>query len=54
MDEMRNDALPQSESALLEKHRPQLRRGFRGAYVHGLDAKGRLIIPAQTAYRRVV
>ena len=46
MDEMRNDALPQAESALLEKHRPQLRRGFRGAYVHGLDAKGRMIVPA--------
>lgn len=46
MDEVRNDALHQSDSALLEKHRSQLRCGFRGAFVHGLDAKGRMIVPA--------
>ena len=46
MDEVRNDTLPQSDSALLEKHRSQLRSGFRGAFVHGLDAKGRLVIPS--------
>ena len=46
MDEVRNDTLPQSDSALLEKHRSQLRSGFRGAFVHGLDAKGRMIVPA--------
>ena len=35
-----------AQSALLDKYRHLLRRGFRGAYVHGLDTKGRMIVPA--------
>lgn len=46
MDETRLDALTPSESALLEKHSSQLRRDFHGTFIHGLDAKGRMIVPA--------
>jgi len=46
VEEERNEALTPAQSALLEKYRHLLHHGFRGAYVHGLDAKGRMIVPA--------
>lgn len=46
MADERMDSLSAEQRALLEKHRSRLQRGFRGVYVHGLDAKGRMIIPA--------
>lgn len=35
-----------AQSALLEKYSHLIKSGFRGAYVHGLDAKGRMIVPS--------
>lgn len=46
MDEARDQMLTPSEAALLEKHGTLLRRGFKGSFTHGLDAKGRMIVPA--------
>lgn len=46
MDEARSEALTPAQSALLDKYRHLLHRGFRGTYIHGLDAKGRMIVPA--------
>jgi len=46
VDEARSDTLTPAQSALLEKYGHLLHRGFRGAYMHGLDAKGRMIVPA--------
>ena len=40
------DSMSPAQSALLEKYAHLLRHGFRGAYVHGLDAKGRMIVPS--------
>lgn len=40
------DSMSQTQSALLEKYAHLLHHGFRGAYVHGLDAKGRMIVPS--------
>lgn len=44
--EERKEGLNAAQSALLEKYAHLLRRGFRGTYEHGLDAKGRMIVPA--------
>ena len=44
-DERMNGLSPE-QAALLEKHRARIERGFRGVYLHGLDTKGRMIIPA--------
>lgn len=44
--EERSEGVMSQQSALLEKYRHMLKRGFRGAYVHGMDAKGRMIVPA--------
>ena len=52
MEEPRSDALTPAQSALLDKYRHLLRCGFRGTYVHGLDAKGRMIVPA--AFRQAL
>ena len=52
VDESRSEALTPAQSALLDKYRHLLRRGFRGTYVHGLDAKGRMIVPA--AFRQAL
>ena len=38
MDEARTEALNPAQSALLDKYRHLLRAGFRGTYIHGLDA----------------
>lgn len=46
MDEPRKGALTSAQSALLDKYRYLLEYGFHGSYVHGLDSKGRLIVPA--------
>lgn len=46
MEELHEDTLDTAQSELLQKYRHLLRRGFRGAYTHGLDAKGRVIVPA--------
>lgn len=46
VDEERKAELTPAQAALLDKYRHLLHRGFRGAYVHGLDAKGRMIVPA--------
>ena len=42
LENMLND----KQTALLNKYRHLIQRGFRGAYVHGIDAKGRMIVPA--------
>lgn len=44
-DESRG-ALSPAQAALLEKHKHQIGGGFHGDYVHGLDAKGRMIVPS--------
>ena len=46
VEEERKAEMTPAQSALLDKYRHLLRRGFRGAYVHGLDTKGRMIVPA--------
>lgn len=46
MDDARKEALSPAQSALLDKYRYLLKYGFHGSFVHGLDAKGRLIVPA--------
>ena len=46
VDDARKEDVTPAQSALLDKHRHLLRHGFRGTYTHGLDAKGRMIIPA--------
>lgn len=46
MDEARDQTLTTSESTLLEKYGSQLRRTFNGSFTHGLDSKGRIIVPA--------
>ena len=46
MGEERKENWTSAQSALLEKYGHLLKSGFRGAYVHGLDAKGRMIVPS--------
>ena len=46
MDEARDQTLTTSESTLLEKYSSQLKRTFNGSFTHGLDSKGRIIVPA--------
>ena len=46
VDEERRQALTEAQSALLEKYSYQIHHGFHGSYEHGLDAKGRMIVPA--------
>ena len=52
VDETRLDALNPAERTLLEKHHHQIQNGFRGSFTHGLDSKGRMIIPA--AFRQAL
>lgn len=45
MVEVRNDAFTAEQAALLEKYRHLIRNGFHGTFLHGLDSKGRMIVP---------
>ena len=46
MAEQFETMLSEEQSALLKKYRHLLDHGFRGVFVHGLDTKGRVIVPA--------
>lgn len=46
MDAGHDDTLNTAQSELLQKYRHRILRGFWGTYVHGMDAKGRVIVPS--------
>jgi len=46
MAEQLETMLSEEQSALLKKYRRLIEHGYRGVFQHGLDAKGRMIVPA--------